>query len=668
MADEVRLREQRLKRQLAQLQLDIEERKLAKAETVATYISMDRRQAMANHKTLSEYVHGTALFADISGFTALTESLANELGLQRGAEEMIRHINRVFTALINEVHRYSGAVISFSGDAITCWFDDHDLNGNQYAESSIKRAAACALAMQKGMTQFATISTPDGKSIALSVKVALATGPARRMVVGDGTPHQVDVLAGSTLSAMSNAEQVAKRDEIVIAAAGIPAIEENFSVAEWREEKQYAVLAGLRQDIAPSPWPALENDAIPESQIQPWMHAAVFEKVRAGQSELLSELRPATALFMKFGGLDYDNDPEAGTKLNTFIQWVEQVTTPHNGSIIQFTVGDKGSYIYVVFGAPIAHKDDDVEAVFTALELASPPELLSYMSDLYIGVASGQMRVGAYGGSTHRTYGAIGDRANLAARLMMAAARSSAEIPEGQCAIVFCNDSIFEASHGQVEFESMPPISVKGKTGLIAIYRPVRKINADMSNATTRTMELSQLIDRLSSAEQLTIKVASVIGQFFTLEVLSAIYPEDHTREELQTHLKILTESDLINKCSLGSSSYEFKDAQTHEAAYNLMLFAQRRQLHRTVAELLEQSTFSEPHYTEMAYHWQAANEIPKAVYYLEKAGEYARQMGDLEEATRFFNESLILIGREPYDELQKEKQSREDTEGIKVL
>ena len=45
----------------------------------------------------------------------------------------------------------------------------------------------------------------------------------------------------------------------------------------------------------------------------------------------------------------------------------------------------------------------------------------------------------------------------------------------------------------------------------------------------------------------------------------------------------------------------------------------------------------------ENAHHWQSANEIPKAIEYLEKAGEHARQMGDFEEATRFFNKSLAL-------------------------
>ncbi len=642
MADEVRLREQRLKRQLAQMQMDIEEKKLAKAETVAIYVPMDRRQAMAEHLTLSERAHGTALFADVSGFTALTESLANELGLQRGAEEMIRHLNRVLTALIDEIHRYSGAVISFSGDAITCWFDDLDLNGHPRADLSVERAAACAFAMQKGMAQFAAISTPNGKMIGLSIKVALATGPTRRMVVGDGNAHQIDVLAGATLTALTEAEHVTEKGEIVFSAAGFASLEEKFSVAEWRKTKQFAVLAGLKQEIAPSPWAELGEDAILQSRLRPWMHPAVFEKVRAGQSEMLSELRPATALFMKFGGFDYDHDPKADTKLKAFIQWVEQVIAPHNGAIIQFTVGDKGSYIYIVFGAPITHRDDTAQAVFTALELAAPPESLAFVTGLYIGLASGQMRVGAYGGAGHRTYGAIGDRTNLAARLMVAASRSSAEIPAGQRAIVFCNDSVYAVTQAQVEFESLPSIIVKGKTEPIAIYRPLRKL-AEPITETGSALGRAHLIDQLSPAEQLTLKVASVVGQLFTLEAVAAIYPEKQTRENQQKHLQSLSNLDLIVKRPGETSSYNFKDAQTHEAAYNLMLFAQRRQLHRAMAELLEQTIFSVPPYAEIAHHWQAADEIPKAIVYLEKAGEHARQTGDFEEATRFFNESLAL-------------------------
>ena len=91
---------------------------------------------------MPDRVRGAALFADISGFTALTEALANELGPQRGAEELTANLNRVFHALIAELERFGGHVIYFSGDAITCWLDGDDG----------ARATACALAMQRTMS------------------------------------------------------------------------------------------------------------------------------------------------------------------------------------------------------------------------------------------------------------------------------------------------------------------------------------------------------------------------------------------------------------------------------------------------------------------------------------------------------------------------------------
>jgi len=38
---------------------------------------------------------GTVLFADISGFTPLTEALVRTLGPRRGAEELARQLNEV---------------------------------------------------------------------------------------------------------------------------------------------------------------------------------------------------------------------------------------------------------------------------------------------------------------------------------------------------------------------------------------------------------------------------------------------------------------------------------------------------------------------------------------------------------------------------------------------
>ena len=83
------------------------------------YIAGDRRRALASGITLDTEVSGSALFADISGFTPLTEALVNELGPQRGPEELVSHIDRLFTGVIDDLHAYGGEVLYFSGAAIT---------------------------------------------------------------------------------------------------------------------------------------------------------------------------------------------------------------------------------------------------------------------------------------------------------------------------------------------------------------------------------------------------------------------------------------------------------------------------------------------------------------------------------------------------------------------
>jgi hypothetical protein len=69
-------------------------------ELLSAYMPMDRRQALLKGSVLPTRARGSALFADISGFTPLTNALVQELGPTRGAEEVTWHVNRVFGTLI----------------------------------------------------------------------------------------------------------------------------------------------------------------------------------------------------------------------------------------------------------------------------------------------------------------------------------------------------------------------------------------------------------------------------------------------------------------------------------------------------------------------------------------------------------------------------------------
>jgi len=60
--------------------------------------------------------------------------------------------------------------------------------------------------------------------------------------------------------------------------------------------------------------------------------------------------------------------PAANAQLDTLIQVIQAHTARYGGTLLQITIGDKGSYLYVVFGAPIAHEDDPRCAAHAALE------------------------------------------------------------------------------------------------------------------------------------------------------------------------------------------------------------------------------------------------------------------------------------------------------------
>jgi len=130
--------------------------------TIHTYLPQDRLRAIAKGVTLPDRISGSALFADVAGFTALTESLRESMGTRLGAEELTRQLGEVYSALIAEIEKYGGSVMSFAGDSLLCWFND--VHGN-----SSMRAVTCAFGMQEAIKAFS----------ALALKISVASGDAR---------------------------------------------------------------------------------------------------------------------------------------------------------------------------------------------------------------------------------------------------------------------------------------------------------------------------------------------------------------------------------------------------------------------------------------------------------------------------------------------------------
>lgn len=437
------------------------------------YLPSDRRRALLTGRHLPERATGTVLFVDISGFTPLTEMLAHQFGRSRGAELLTHTLNEVYQALIDQVDQHGGSVIGFAGDAITCWFDAID----DAPAIAARRALSAAVAMQRAIARFAVAEVTPGAIAKLAIKTALASGAVKRLLVGDPSIQVIEALAGAPLERMAAAEHIAERGELVADLETIRLLGEFVTVGIWRRSETgdpMAILGHPETAIHFSEIALLVPDhqgseetgsppsqlAPPDDLIRPWLLPTVWASLQRGEERYLAELRPATALFVRFSGLDFEQDKTAAIHLDTYIRWVQQLLNRHEGALIQLTTGDKGSYFYAAFGAPIAHDDDAERAIAAALELRTSAGRFDFIAHIQIGVSAGVMRVGAYGSSKRRTYGVLGDETNVAARLMMQAA-------PGQ---ILASARVAELAQERYQLEPMGEYRFKGKRDAQPVY------------------------------------------------------------------------------------------------------------------------------------------------------------------------------------------------------
>jgi predicted ATPase len=179
-------------------------------------------------------------------------------------------------------------------------------------------------------------------------------------------------------------------------------------------------------------------------------------------------------------------------------------------------------------------------------------------------------------------------------------------------------------------------------------------------------------VDRLAPTEQLALKVASVIGRVFPVRTVAAVYPINTSEAHLHQDFSRLAQLDITLVDTFEPElAYSFKHAITQDVVYNLMLFAQRRQLHRAIAEWYErtyasaeatglrteamlpatqssvlspQSSPLAPFYQLLAYHWGQAGVVARAVDYLHRAGRHALTISAMREARRLFAQALELL------------------------
>jgi ABC-type oligopeptide transport system substrate-binding subunit len=153
-------------------------------------------------------------------------------------------------------------------------------------------------------------------------------------------------------------------------------------------------------------------------------------------------------------------------------------------------------------------------------------------------------------------------------------------------------------------------------------------------------------IDRLEPGPHAALMAASVLGRQFGLPLLEAVSGGDGS---VQRALADLQRLDLVRESRRWPEpEFRFKHALIQEAAYRTLVTDDRTRLHRKAADWLETTYAGREDEVAglLAHHWLAAEDEDKAVTYLTRAGDRARQEYALDEAIGYYRELLPILER----------------------
>ena len=214
----------------------------------------------------------------------------------------------------------------------------------------------------------------------------------------------------------------------------------------------------------------LEQEAVTRERFRRLLSPAIAEQVLSGELEVQQggELRETTVLFADIRGftrISESSEPQVVVEaLNEYFERMVEIVFRYEGTLDKF-IGDE---MMVLFGAPVAHRDDPVRAVQAALEMQKAMAGLNEQHvahglppfQIGIGINTGEVVAGYIGSSQAMEYTVIGDPVNTCSRLCSIAEPEQILISEGTV----------ERLRGRFDIRELREVVLKGKTKPIRTF------------------------------------------------------------------------------------------------------------------------------------------------------------------------------------------------------
>ncbi len=150
-------------------------------------------------------------------------------------------------------------------------------------------------------------------------------------------------------------------------------------------------------------------------------------------------------------------------------------------------------------------------------------------------------------------------------------------------------------------------------------------------------------LDRLEERSREVLQVAAVVGRRFHYPILAGVMSR---RDDLPDRLARLAEADLVFPDDIDrDAAYLFRHALTRDVAYEAILYARRRELHRRVVHRIEElhAARLDEQLALLAHHALQAEDWPRAFAFHLRAGRLAQARYANHEAIALYQRALLI-------------------------
>ncbi|XP_070252394.1 adenylate cyclase type 10 [Myotis yumanensis] len=382
-----------------------------------------------------DYFDGVLMFVDISGFTAMTERFSTAMYMDRGAEQLVEILNHYISAIVEKVLIFGGDILKFAGDALLALWKVE----RKQLKNMITVVVKCSLEIHE------LFGTQELEGLDIRVKIGLAAGHITMLVFGD-EKRNFFLVTGQTVDDVRLAQNMAQMNDVILSPncwqlcdrsmieiERIPdqrAVKVNFlKLPPTFNFDEFFTKCMTFMDYYPSGDHKnllrlacmLESDPELESSLQKYVMESISKQIDDKQLRgYLSELRPVTIVFVNLVFKDQDKAEVIGSSIQDASVHINSVLRDFRGQINKVFMFDKGCSFLCVFGFPGEKAPDEVtHALESAVEIFDFCSQVHKVHTVSIGVASGTVFCGIVGHSVRHEYTVIGQKVNIAARMMM---------------------------------------------------------------------------------------------------------------------------------------------------------------------------------------------------------------------------------------------------------